>query len=583
VHNVLKSFKRRLDFSALFLNTDPSESANTRSGTPQTFKKQLIGNNALPYLFVWLLINLVTAASTELYSDEAYYWVFSRFLDWGYLDHPPMIAAIIKLGTLFGDSEVGVRIIPILLSTGALWLLYRLSQPVPAKFFFVTVFSMLSLNLVGFMSVPDVPLLFFAVLFYYCYKGYLEEPSTISGIILGVVVAALIYSKYHGILIIFFTILSNPGLLKQSTFYLAAGVALILLFPHILWQVQNDYPSLQYHLVDRGASTYKLIYTLDYLLGNIPYHGPWASLVLLVAAFSYNSKDLWAKALKWNLIGTLIFFLLTTSKGYVQANWTLLIVVPLLVLGFRKLMQWTSFHKIYLRMCYVFLVAIVAVRALIISPLASIKIERLWEFQGAEQFATEVFDQAGDLPVVANSYQDASLLSFYGTGDRIVPSLNINSRSNQFDLWALDGPLCGESVLFANNYLEGDKVIGRKLSQKILTLISSFPPVAAFEVKIVEVTKKQSDLTLVMQIHLTNTKCLEELKGTSLKVDLWKDNNLIKTHYENIESLLRSNSDQHEPITLLIGQIENQPDHISLSVYFEEFKGTTNTLARKDL
>src|SRR5271154_1977857 len=46
----------------------------------------------------------------ELTFDEAYYTLWSRNLAWGYLDHPPMIAAWIRASTfLFGPTEFGVR------------------------------------------------------------------------------------------------------------------------------------------------------------------------------------------------------------------------------------------------------------------------------------------------------------------------------------------------------------------------------------------------------------------------------------------------------------------------------------------
>ena len=42
--------------------------------------------------------------------EETYYWNYSRHLDFGYLDHPPMVAWLIKAGTaLFGQTEFGVR------------------------------------------------------------------------------------------------------------------------------------------------------------------------------------------------------------------------------------------------------------------------------------------------------------------------------------------------------------------------------------------------------------------------------------------------------------------------------------------
>ena len=57
----------------------------------------------------WLVLALIQAWGTELFDDEAYYWVYSKFLDWGYFDHPPMIAVLIKIGYFIFPSELGVR------------------------------------------------------------------------------------------------------------------------------------------------------------------------------------------------------------------------------------------------------------------------------------------------------------------------------------------------------------------------------------------------------------------------------------------------------------------------------------------
>ena len=54
----------------------------------------------------------MVAAATPLAPDEAYYWVWSRALAPGYLDHPPMVAGWIWLGTaLLGDGALGVRLL----------------------------------------------------------------------------------------------------------------------------------------------------------------------------------------------------------------------------------------------------------------------------------------------------------------------------------------------------------------------------------------------------------------------------------------------------------------------------------------
>ena len=552
----------------------------------QTFLGHIKSYEVSFYLVVWFLVNLATAASTEIYSDEAYYWVFSRFLDWGYLDHPPMIAALIKLGTLLGSTEVGVRIVSIFMGTATIWLIYKLCQPVKAKFFFATVFSMLSLNLIGFLSVPDVPLLFFTATYFYFYRNYLNEPSVWSALKLGLVIAALFYSKYHGVLLIVFTLLSNPKLFRQRTFYLVAATAILFLLPHILWQVQHDYPSIQYHLVDRGTSDYRINKTVEYLLANIPFHGPWASLVLIFASLKYRTKDLWEKSLKWNLIGIFIFFLFMTSKGSVEANWTLIMVVPFLVLGLRKLMEWKRFQLVYLRVTYIFVALIVMVRLLLIFPLDSLPIKRVLEFHGGEHYVKTVYKHAAGLPVVANSYQDASMLSFYAPDqDHIVPSLNIDSRSNQYDFWDLDLPLCGEAVLYVNNHLVGEKIPGRKRSEKTLNVIQHLPPVSGVDLEIIKIETESSLISIEIQILLAEIDChVEALEDISIRVDFWKDDLWISTEYQGLDEILEWDSDGVViPIELTFDSSDNNPNNISLSFYYNDLGGSPGIVARRDL
>ena len=68
---------------------------------------------AAPLLLLALtVLRLVVAAYTPLSADEAYYWVWSRALAESYLDHPPMVALWIRIGTFFaGETALGVRLL----------------------------------------------------------------------------------------------------------------------------------------------------------------------------------------------------------------------------------------------------------------------------------------------------------------------------------------------------------------------------------------------------------------------------------------------------------------------------------------
>src|ERR1700760_3617062 len=73
-----------------------------------------------------VVLRLVAADLTPLTFDEAYYWMWSQHLAGGYYDHPPMVAVVIRLGTMIaGDTEFGVRLVSILLGLPMSWAVYR--------------------------------------------------------------------------------------------------------------------------------------------------------------------------------------------------------------------------------------------------------------------------------------------------------------------------------------------------------------------------------------------------------------------------------------------------------------------------
>ena len=66
---------------------------------------------AIGVVVVASALRLIYGAEVELMPEETYYWNYSRHLDIGYLDHPPMVAWLMALGTAaFGDTEFGVRV-----------------------------------------------------------------------------------------------------------------------------------------------------------------------------------------------------------------------------------------------------------------------------------------------------------------------------------------------------------------------------------------------------------------------------------------------------------------------------------------
>src|SRR6201993_3823964 len=88
---------------------------------------RLVRNTALTILAL-VALRLVAAAWTPLTFDEAYYWMWSKHLSGGYYDHPPMVALVIRLGTMLaGDTELGVRLVSILSALPMSFAVFRAS------------------------------------------------------------------------------------------------------------------------------------------------------------------------------------------------------------------------------------------------------------------------------------------------------------------------------------------------------------------------------------------------------------------------------------------------------------------------
>src|SRR5215217_7332388 len=85
--------------------------------------------NAVLTISALVALRLAAAAWTPLTFDEAYYWMWSKHLAGGYYDHPPMVAVVIRLGTMIaGDTEFGVRIVSVLLALPMSWAVYRTAE-----------------------------------------------------------------------------------------------------------------------------------------------------------------------------------------------------------------------------------------------------------------------------------------------------------------------------------------------------------------------------------------------------------------------------------------------------------------------
>jgi len=256
----------------------------------------------------WFLLSILQAYFTGLQDDEAYYWVYSKFLSWGYFDHPPMIALLIKAGTIIFSGELGVRVLIVILSTLTLIITEKLIEERNHILFYAICLSLPVLQIAGFIAVPDIPLIFFTSLFFLAYRSFIHKQSLTSSVLLGIAISGLLYSKYHGILVVFFVLLSNIKLLKRYSLYISGITAFLFFVPHLLWQYHHDWISFKYHLFERNTEHYDVSVTFEYILGQFLLIGPIASIIFFVSTFFYKTKTSLEKAFQYTAVGIFIFF-----------------------------------------------------------------------------------------------------------------------------------------------------------------------------------------------------------------------------------------------------------------------------------
>jgi hypothetical protein len=399
------------------------------------------------FYLLWFVVNLIQAGMTGLFDDEAYYWMYSKFPAWGYFDHPPMIGVLIKAGyNLFGN-ELGLRFFIVLISTATLWAIDSMLEQRNDRLFYALALSMGLLQIGGIISVPDLPLMFFVALFFLAYKRFTLSASIWNTVLLGLIVALMFYSKYHGVLIVFFTLLSNLKLFTRWQTYLAGLIAILLFSPHLYWQYEHNYPSVQYHLFERNAIDYRASFTIEYIIGQVLLAGPLIGWLLLWAAGKHKPASLTEKALRWNFFGIYGLFLVSTIKGQAEANWTVPAFVSLIVLSHQYLTANPNAARWVYRLFIPSVLIVLIVRVYMMIDIAPLKFIKKDEFHRTAEWANAIKEKAAGRPVVfINSYQRASQYWFY-SGDSSFSLNNIYYRRSNYNFWPLEAQLQGREVL----------------------------------------------------------------------------------------------------------------------------------------
>lgn len=487
-------------------------------------------------ILIWVLINLLQASFTELAHDEAYYWMYSKYLAWGYFDHPPMVAVLIKAGYFLFHNELGVRLFSIFLGAGTFFLTFKLTHnaKISTLVFVLFAFSVAlgQTHAFGFLAIPDIPVVFFSTCFLLALKKYLEKDSYAGAALLGVLATLMLYSKYHAVLVMFFCILPNLSLFKRKSFYIIPGLIIILMLPHLFWQIQNGFPTFEYHLVSR-SSAYTPLHTWNYLYSQFLIAGPFVAIPAIYHAVKYKTENQFELTLKWLFYGFFFFFLLASFRGHMEAHWTAVAIVPMVILAYNNIAKSDNAKRWIIGLSVPSILFILFVRIALIFPILP-KIPAGKEFHNWDNWAAQIQDLAkGKAVVFTNSFQRPAKYSFY-TGEISHSDNNLRYRKNQYDIWNLQDSLMNRKVIVFNGENSSNFIntcTGERYSYDTFDCFISYKN---FKIETdIDIIEVEADSTFNLGINVINIDSL------SNKMIIGNYNTYISAIFANKDSLLK--------------------------------------------
>jgi hypothetical protein len=298
---------------------------------------RLARNTCLTVLAL-VVLRLVAAAWTPITFDEAYYWMWSKHLAGGFYDHPPMVALVIRAGTLIaGDTELGVRLVSILLALPMSFAVYRTSvilfggQRVAA-----TATILLNVTLmaaVGTLIVtPDAPLLVASSFVLFFLAKVLETGRGAWWLAVGAAIGAALASKYTAlffgaaILIWLVVVPKQRRWLLSPWPYLGALVAFAIFAPVVLWNADHQWVSFLKQISGRARiEDFRPAYIGELIPTQIAFATP---LIFILGAMGLHALArrkagaLPARALINVMFWTItVYFVWHSLHARVEANW----------------------------------------------------------------------------------------------------------------------------------------------------------------------------------------------------------------------------------------------------------------------
>ena len=269
----------------------------------------------------------------NMFGDEAQYWLWSKNFELGYFSKPPLLSWAIGIySAVFGDSFFSLKLIPVFAYFLIALSVYSLSKNIglekyealSCSLFFLL---MPAVSFSSFIISTDIFLLLFWTLSLNQLLKITHKPKIKNFVFLGIYIGLAFISKYAAIyflvcLLVYILIdkkFRNLFFENYLNFLLSFIFILIILTPNIIWNLNNEWVTLQHTSDNANLKNIKidLLRGLEFLGIQILMLGPFIFLGSLIKIknleFNRNKKVLLVFSLP-------IFFIVFFEAVIVRAN-----------------------------------------------------------------------------------------------------------------------------------------------------------------------------------------------------------------------------------------------------------------------
>ena len=164
-------------------------------------------------------------------------------------------------------------------------------------------------------------------------------------------------------------------------------------------------------------------------------------------------QNVFERGLRFILLGFFFFFWLMAFRGHVEPHWTIVCVIPVVVLLYRKALIDIKLEKYIKRFILPSLLLVLVFRILLLTPLAD-----RFGYHGKEAYYKAIETVAGDHPVVFRGSFQKPALYHYFTGKESSTLRGYYDRKTQYDLWQFDKAWVGQPVFICGPVIDLSQV-----------------------------------------------------------------------------------------------------------------------------